>query len=575
MKKYILLLTFFTFGIVNAQIGIGTVTPNSSSILDVTSTTKGLLPPKMTQAQRTAIATPATGLLVFQTDGSAGYYFYNGAGWQQFSAGNSWSLNGNSGTVPATNKLGTTDNQPLLVKTNNAESFRILGNGNVVLGGTTSTSKLHLTSPNVLSIVQDFESVTSGNVTLVNTNNPYNFYTNVGCIVDDGWRISTSDASSAACASCSGQRAVIDYGASTCDQDATLVVKLGVINATSIPISFNYSFNYDVTPEAFVVTLYNETTASVQATLLNLSADALNQLYSSTQAITSGQDYSLRFRYVGNYGWGVTVDNISIVAPVNVLRIVDGNQANNYVMVSDANGNGTWTNPSGFSISDDDWRFNSGSAYTDPIYRTGDIRIGSSGTPSYELDVDQGIDGNQTGLGSSEYITDGSAENWISNTIVPQNDNSVSLGSASLRWSTIYATNGVINTSDSREKENIQPLHYGLQELKQLKPVSYQWKEEKYGKTILSDSEKRNKIGFIAQDLQKILPETVQDSEWRPKDPNNLSVYEKRKTNILGVSYSEILPVVIKATQENQNTLNEVKKLLDEATLMVKQLEKK
>jgi len=89
MKKYILLLAFFTIGIVNAQIGIGTVTPNSSSILDVTSTTKGLLTPKMTQAQRTAIATPATGLLVFQTDGSAVFYFSNGDSWQQVSDGNS------------------------------------------------------------------------------------------------------------------------------------------------------------------------------------------------------------------------------------------------------------------------------------------------------------------------------------------------------------------------------------------------------------------------------------------------------------------------------------------------------
>ena len=62
----------------NAQIGIGTVTPNSSSILDITSTTQGMLAPRMTTAQRTAITTPAESLLVFDTTDKA-FYFYNTA----------------------------------------------------------------------------------------------------------------------------------------------------------------------------------------------------------------------------------------------------------------------------------------------------------------------------------------------------------------------------------------------------------------------------------------------------------------------------------------------------------------
>ena len=61
-----------------AQVGIGTNTPAPSAQLDVTSTERGFLPPRMTTAQRDLIATPATGLLVFQTDNTAGYYFYDG-----------------------------------------------------------------------------------------------------------------------------------------------------------------------------------------------------------------------------------------------------------------------------------------------------------------------------------------------------------------------------------------------------------------------------------------------------------------------------------------------------------------
>ncbi len=61
--------------------GIGTVSPNASSALDITSTTQGMLVPRMTTAQRNAIAAPATGLLIYETDGAAGFYYYTGATW--------------------------------------------------------------------------------------------------------------------------------------------------------------------------------------------------------------------------------------------------------------------------------------------------------------------------------------------------------------------------------------------------------------------------------------------------------------------------------------------------------------
>jgi hypothetical protein len=54
----------------------------SSSILELQSTTKGFLPPRMTSAQRTAIGTPATGLIVYQTDGVEGLYVYSGGSWK-------------------------------------------------------------------------------------------------------------------------------------------------------------------------------------------------------------------------------------------------------------------------------------------------------------------------------------------------------------------------------------------------------------------------------------------------------------------------------------------------------------
>lgn len=61
--------------------GIGTASPNASSILEMNSTTQGMLAPRMTKAQRDAILTPATGLLIYQTTNTPGFYFYNGSAW--------------------------------------------------------------------------------------------------------------------------------------------------------------------------------------------------------------------------------------------------------------------------------------------------------------------------------------------------------------------------------------------------------------------------------------------------------------------------------------------------------------
>jgi uncharacterized protein (TIGR02145 family) len=72
-----------------AQVGIGTTTPEASAALDITSTTKGLLPPRVTEAQRDAISTAAAGLIVYCTDCGANgeLQFYNGTSWVNMEGG--------------------------------------------------------------------------------------------------------------------------------------------------------------------------------------------------------------------------------------------------------------------------------------------------------------------------------------------------------------------------------------------------------------------------------------------------------------------------------------------------------
>lgn len=86
----IFFLFTFSFSICSAQnVGIGTNTPNASAQLDVNSTNKGFLPPRMTYVERSNIPNPVAGLIVFCTDCGYGgeMQFYNGVAWTNIAIG--------------------------------------------------------------------------------------------------------------------------------------------------------------------------------------------------------------------------------------------------------------------------------------------------------------------------------------------------------------------------------------------------------------------------------------------------------------------------------------------------------
>ncbi|MEL6812671.1 MAG: hypothetical protein AAFP76_15180 [Bacteroidota bacterium] len=69
MKPFIFLLLISIFpAVAGAQVGIGTTSPDASSVLDITSTDKGILIPRMTTGERNAISNPANGLMIYNTD---------------------------------------------------------------------------------------------------------------------------------------------------------------------------------------------------------------------------------------------------------------------------------------------------------------------------------------------------------------------------------------------------------------------------------------------------------------------------------------------------------------------------
>jgi hypothetical protein len=92
MLKYLILLTFFLTFKIFAQVGIGTTSPDASAVLEISSTNKGFLPPRVALNSTTDVLTisnPATGLLVyntavtgsFPTNVMKGYYYFNGSKW--------------------------------------------------------------------------------------------------------------------------------------------------------------------------------------------------------------------------------------------------------------------------------------------------------------------------------------------------------------------------------------------------------------------------------------------------------------------------------------------------------------
>ena len=84
---------------------IGSTTPEASSALTIESTNQGILIPRMTLAQRDAIATPATGLLIFQADDTVGFYYYDGVKWTNLASSNTNSGSSGSGGGNASKTL--------------------------------------------------------------------------------------------------------------------------------------------------------------------------------------------------------------------------------------------------------------------------------------------------------------------------------------------------------------------------------------------------------------------------------------------------------------------------------------
>ena len=152
MKKIflplIVIISLINVNNLAAQTGIAINTDGSaadgSALLDIKATDKGMLVPRMTLAQRTAIVTPATGLLVYQTDGTAGFYYNSGTPGTP-----SWAFIQNSGNANVTLQGNTFNGASQLVQLNGSSQLPVVSGVNLtalnasnLAAGTVSTARL-------------------------------------------------------------------------------------------------------------------------------------------------------------------------------------------------------------------------------------------------------------------------------------------------------------------------------------------------------------------------------------------------------------------------------------------------
>src|ERR1700722_2562628 len=154
----------------------------------------------------------------------------------------------------------------------------------------------------------------------------------------------------------------------------------------------------------------------------------------------------------------------------------------------------------------------------------------TSGAANYDLEINDG------GYVSILHPLSVTGDTTLTGNLFASTSDTYTLGGNSIltggAWSAVYSYN-FINPSDARLKTDIKPLAYGITELLRLRPVSYTWKDKR---------DTRTHLGLIAQEVQHVIPEAVYGSA----DTNSW----------MGITYSDLIPMVIKAVQEQQITID-------------------
>lgn len=561
MKKHYILTGLIALAVSQgfAQVKIGAAgAPDASATLEVTggaANNKGLLLPRLTTVQRNAIANPAKGLLIYNTTTNE---VQTNTGtpaspvWGS-SADAGWNITGNTGSNPATNFLGTSDSQPLSIRTNNTEQMRVTAAGYVGVGTIAPIAKLNVVDTGntymvVGSATGDMSSVSLGNGHHGMSRN----LTSSGGTSNDVALYTTSSPVSPASLYLAAKPAISD----SIPLNQFVLKNNGNIGiGTKAPTA-----KLHVNDGGLTIT----NNGAIPSSAINIISDNGGALNPDNVSITTYGPSNAIF--------GVSAARGTLAAPQNsqagdntgsvyFAPRVNGAFAALSGMTSNYTGDGT-TNKSML-------RFLTSNTVAMTIDSSGNVGIGNS-TPKVKLQVDGGIllrrDVN-IAHGNGAYLTWSTVRSGVGET---EFINYRGTGTGGFRFydvnpggsvdTAVFNTNNIAfiaagtgvysNVSDMRVKTNVKIINDGLEKVMAMRPVSYDFHTSRTlrdGVVTFNKNDKTIKtIGFLAQELAKVVPEAV----IIPKDPAN---------ELYNVSYATVVPVLTKAIQEQQAEIEVLK----------------
>jgi hypothetical protein len=451
-----------------------------------------------------------------------------------YASAQNWSLTGNAGTNPSNNFLGTTDSKALVLRTNNLERLRVLAGGKIGIGTKNPTAYLHLFGTmqieNNSGTAYDEPLLTlRTNLTGTPTNPVIAFKGEDTLYAIMGYDFSTRDVVFSTQFAGLSPDLIINHdngfvglntktpqerlhvmGNQILDGDLTMASTLGKgdINFTTDQQNIAFS-NPGASPSAMIY-MFNSPTVNKRMVLSHSAA------FSNWGLQYDDKDDQFDFLGAGS-------SKLSIDLSDGAVGVGIQNPTEKF----EVNGNARFYGNLGVQ--------------TAPNTRT--IQAGST-------------QGALIGIGTLEFIQDaGSSTLSTGNNWIPSADVTYSLGNSTNRWYDVWAQDGTINTSDARDKSNIRDLNYGLKEIMQLHPVKFNWK---------SDPAEGDKLGVIAQEIQKVLPEVVRD--WQYQVDEQTGKKTKVATDKLGVMYADIIPVLIHGMQEQQKEIEALQSQVQQLT---------
>lgn len=519
------------------SVGIGTNSPDASAILDVSGTNGGLLIPRLTAAQRDAIASPAKGLVVFiSTDNS--FYCFDGA-WKRLSAANdTWGLQGNSGTSPSSHYIGTSDGVPLNFGVNAIPRMKLFLEG-----------RLELYNDNFNTMI--------GQAAGQSTTGSYNTFLGVDAAgFNQSGQENTVIGAVAGLNNITGRANVIMgflAGYATNGNNSTII---GSYAGTNSLIGELHCVGYEAgrMNQTGVQNHFSGFRAgrnNVTGSLNHFSG--WNAGYSNT---TGGSNVYLGFGagYTSNGSYNVFVGSAAGFTTANgSYNTAVGNNA--AMFMTDGIHNDFSGYYSGYNTTTGSFNAFSGSfsgmnnttGQFNTIYGFSTGLTNTTGTHNILLGAYADCTApDLVNAGAIGYNAKVSQNNSIVLGGIGADAVRVGIGVSSPAH-TLHVNGSVAgvgaynNISDSRLKTNISPITNVIAGILQLQPVSYDWKKTEYPQFQFDD---KRQIGFLAQDLEKIFPEAV----------------TLGSDGFYTISYSTLIPVVVQAIKEQQQQADDLKK---------------